>query len=394
MLKASHWLGIVLGATTVLAAGLAASNWPTVRYFATNWHELSQGNDWARRLKTADDLVDYIAAHPRDVSLAFWKVGEEPSGIYHEADTVRPVASTAKILVLAAYAEAIRSGAVSGDEQISLDEWNALYLPTTDAGAHLGALSDLGRRGRLANEKVSLADLAFAMTRYSDNAAMDCLMQRIGRPAIANAISSLGLAETSRPHPFGGEMLSWRSADRSAADSSRRLGAMSSSDYVDLTWSLTAKLAHDADFRTKERARLESEGIGLTIVEQEGLGATYGNRGSAREYAKVMQAIYSNETQGMADKTWAMLEWPTPDPAVFAKFAILGTKNGYLPGIVTSAYYARPKGAQTGRVLALFFQNVAMGVWSSMHKSLVHQELERRLLTDDVFVEKVRKRLQ
>ncbi|MGH8103757.1 MAG: hypothetical protein ACREJQ_04465, partial [bacterium] len=67
-------------------------------------------------------------------------------------------------------------------------------------------------------------------------------------------------------------------------------------------------------------------------------------------------------------------------------------KGGSLPGIATSAIYAKPKDGKA-RAIALFFENLPLAVWLHFMQSYVHQEFERSLMTDDAFFEVVRKRL-
>src|SRR5262249_8618363 len=103
----------------------------------------------------------------------------------------------------------------------------------------------------------------------------------------------------------------------------------------------------------------------------------------------VMAKIYLG-LPGFSAETLRDLEWPMANATVRADFERLGTKGGSLVGILTSAYYAKPKGDKPARVLAVFFQNVPVPVWPAMETTVVHQEFERRLLLDDTFVAKVR----
>jgi D-alanyl-D-alanine carboxypeptidase len=396
-LRTSQWIGIAVGITAVLAAGAVISEWKTIRHFADDWHELSEGSDWAARVRSADGLLDYIAAHPRDVSLALWDVGQQDAGLFHEADTLRPVASTMKIVVLVAYAYAFNwEKPANNNELIPLEDWNALYLPGTDGGAHPRAFRDLSSRGRITNEKVPLRDIAFSMIRHSDNAATDYLMQRVGRAAIDKMTESLELGPDSTPHPLGGEMLSWRSTEtsRPGNDTLRDLLELGPAAYINLTWSLHERLVREPSFRAAERERLQKDGLGLTIREQEAFATALGNRGSARGYARVMEELYGGSLPGADAKlTWELLEWSMANTSVHNDFEILGSNGGSLPGILTAAYYAKPKGGKPPRVLALFMQHIPMAAWTAMRKSFVHQEFERRLLVDDAFVAKVRERL-
>ena len=80
------------------------------------------------------------------------------------------------------------------------------------------------------------------------------------------------------------------------------------------------------------------------------------------------------------------------------EFDEYGTKGGSLPGVLTSATFAKPK-ARPGdaegdaRVMALFFENMPLAVWLNIMKTYRQQDFERRLVSDPEFFEAVRDRL-
>ncbi len=72
--------------------------------------------------------------------------------------------------------------------------------------------------------------------------------------------------------------------------------------------------------------------------------------------ARIAQNGLSNPKSSFLARKY--LEWPM----VFADnqelFSNLGYKNGSLPGILTTAYYAYPQGETTPIVVILFFHNL------------------------------------
>jgi D-alanyl-D-alanine carboxypeptidase len=353
---------------------------------------LKNGSEWTGRLTTADGVLDYLAAHKADVSLASWKLGDEEHALLLNPDQPQPLASTVKILVLAAYAARVADGSFSPDEPVAVGDWDKLYLPGTDGDAHPTALKALAEKGQSKDGKVRLADVVWAMVRFSDNAATDFVLQRLGQPAVQGIPALVQEPMLLPPRPLGGALLTWRGAFDE--DPAVRLARWVEPDsgYAQETWRASAQLASDPAFRAGILKSLSRDGIGLDVPGQESFAAALDNRGSARAYARIMGRIYADRLSGAALMREA-LEWPMKNAPIRAEFDHLGTKGGSLPGVLTAAYYAMPKSDGKPRVLALFIRNVPFRAWLELAQSFAQQDLERKLLSDDAWVDEVRQRL-
>lgn len=391
--KLLKWIGIALGVVVLCVVTLAVWQRKAIVAIEENWDELSDGSDVAAKLKTADDVLEYIVAHRDSVSMAAWSIGDEAAGIYLNADAKRPLASTVKVLVLAAYAEQVQAGTLDPNEQVPLASWERYWLPGTDGGAHPAALKELRGRSGIADDRAPLRDVARAMIRYSDNAATDLLMERIGRGPLEALPVKMALPNEDAPTTLAGSLLSWRNAGEEAptAQLLARYRGMGQSEYADHAWELARSLRDDG-FRSAEVRRLEKDGIGLTIREQIDLVKALDNRGTARGYARLMERVATGSLDG-SSLLREQLEWPMQMEHIRASFEALGTKGGSLPGVLTSAYYAKSKGDGPHRVLALFFQDVPTAAWLSMLGSFVQQRFEMKVLEDDGFFQKVKERL-
>jgi hypothetical protein len=62
------------------------------------------------------------------------------------------------------------------------------------------------------------------------------------------------------------------------------------------------------------------------------------------------------------------------------RFSNLGYKNGSLPGILNTAYYAYPIGEVTPTVVILFFQDLPGSSYREWRNTLPHDEFARWLL--------------
>ncbi len=136
---------------------------------------------------------------PASVGLVAYQLGRESEGVFWNADTPMPLISVAKVITLAAYAEALAVGELNAQETVPLTELDRFYLPNFDLGAHRRAVAELRQEGRLIspddNPAVTMEDVAWMMMRHSSNAAADYLHLRLGQARIEATALALGLGE-------------------------------------------------------------------------------------------------------------------------------------------------------------------------------------------------------
>ena len=402
-----------VGCLTVLVAGaiLVAANWDRITSVARDLAAMLDGVEDAQALQSVDGLLDFIDANRSRVSLVAYRLDDPDSAILLNPDVPRPLASTVKILVLAGYAEAVDEGRWSPDERVPLADVEAFFLPGTDGGAHDRAVEVYRERGWLdASGAVSLRDVVWAMMTVSDNAATDYLLHRLGRERAGALPARLGLGGSDAPLPIGGVFLSWAEAvDEPLADAA---------------WELADRLQGDPAFRTaRQENPMTSE---VSLRDQARLGVARSPRGTARDYAGLMQRIQRGDlvSDTVSATMRGFLEWPMENEPIRREFTSFGTKGGSLAGVLTEATYAVSRDAASGGVAAsrvrLFFEELPLAVWlrlaqaevrqdvagtedgrvrvtaevSVQAPSILHQDLLRRLLTDPEFFESVRRRLE
>ncbi len=398
-----------VGCLTVLVAGaiLIAVNWNRITFVARNLGAMSEGAEAGQALRSVDTLLDFIDANRSRVSLVAYRPDDPDSAILLNPDVPRALASTIKILVLAGYAEAVDEGRWSPDERVPLADVEAFYLPGTDGGAHDRAVAVYRERGWLdASDAVSLRDVVWAMTRVSDNAATDYVLHRLGRERAEGLPARLDLAGSDAPLPLSGVFLSWAEAV--------------DEPLVDTAWALSDRLRGDPEFRT---VRQENPITGeVTLREQARLGVVHSPRGTARDYARLMERVQRGDLVSAAASATMreFLEWPMENEPIRRQFTSFGTKGGSLTGVLTEAAYAVPRDAASGGVAALFFEDLPFLVWLTLVQGLgredlvatervrlsvtveapereprqLHQALLLRLLSDPEFFESVRRRFE
>ena len=329
-------LGCATGAALLavaLAVFLMSSTGQRLRDGVSRVLETDEGLD--HPLASADDVLRYLQQHPDRYALAMWDVGDEDAGVFHDADTAWPLASTVKIVPLMLASERVADGRWSLDTPTP--EVERFYLPGSDGNAHPEALRADGGTS-------TLGATIHAMVRFSDNAATDALLFRLGREAFGD-----------QPlHPLTGTLLLARSFDGGSID--------------DAAWAAAARL--DA-------------GTVVTlpfIADQEAMTRRFDNRGTARDFARLMERIYAAD-----DPRYALarqeLQWPMQFKSNQADFVVLATKGGSLPGTLTAAYYVETR-AHRRRVMALFLHDLPFATWAELSRSFAQQKLERALLLE------------
>lgn len=111
-----------------------------------------------------------------------------------------PLASTVKTIVAIEYAQQAAEGLIDPQQEVSLKELNAFYIPKTDGGAHEAWISQLNKDKEI--DKVPLSEVATGMIAYSSNANTDYLIKILGLQKINNVLESLGISDHEPLYPF------------------------------------------------------------------------------------------------------------------------------------------------------------------------------------------------
>ena len=352
---------------------------------------------------------------PASVGLVAYQLGRESEGVFWNADTPMPLISVAKVITLAAYAEALAAGELNAQETVPLTELDRFYLPNFDLGAHRRAVAELRQEGRLIssddNPAVTMDDVAWMMMRHSSNAAADYLHLRLGQARIEATALALGLGEPagspadlssrpadlssrhSAPCPFLGQFLLMANHSRGSANDRAALAA-----YVDdpAAFGRDAALLTDAytgqaTFRAAEVAWRERNRR-PSIDTQRFFAAEFAPRGTARAYAALMARLAQNglSTADSSFQARRYLEWPNQFEANVSWASNVGYKNGALPGVLTTVYYAYRWDDPAPIIVALFYRDLPQDTYRQWRNDLPHDELARWLLSEPTAIAALR----
>ncbi|GJM43060.1 MAG: hypothetical protein DHS20C20_33420 [Ardenticatenaceae bacterium] len=335
--------------------------------------------------KLARPAWEQLLANPDNVGLVAYRAGDEVNGIYHNADMQMPLASVVKIIHLVAYAEAVAAGQLDPTSYVTLETIENYYLPGYDLGSHNQAITELTEAGLvLANpDRIRLEDVPWMMMRHSANSATDYLHLLLGQEVIEETAVSLNLSQQTAPCTFLGQFLAMSNQTRLGNSDRTAIQA-----YLDDPASYGAEVAllaeaysEDSLFRENEQAYHREERRPAS-QDQRYFSHNLNAHGTPQEYATLMALIAQNGLSNPESSFLARryLEWPMIFPANQERFSNLGYKNGSLPGILNTAYYAYPIGEVTPTIVILFFQDLPGSSYREWRNTLPHDEFARWLL--------------
>lgn len=363
----------------------------------------------AAALSTPEEVLGYLATHRDDISLVSYTV--TPDGTPDPEDPVirvnafrpMPLASTLKIVLLAAYAREVAAGRLDPQEEVPLGEWDRYLFPIVDQGAHTASLTELG----FATDELGFAvdpaatatldQIAAAMIRHSDNAGTDLLLERIGEAAVRATMAEAGLARHDDLVPLTGLVLLTGNHEDGPLTPAhlRALLRQTPEQRTERIRELAALYVDDPAWKAAELAWwLE----GTAPQPSPRLVARAANRlftrGSANDYARIVAGVATGTflSPEISNLMRRHLDWPMDEPQVADLFSSFGTKGGSIEGVLTMASWYVPRfGDFAGqpRVTVLFFRNLPIWAYEGIIESFARQDFQILLGVDQSFAELV-----
>lgn len=398
----------------VSPGGAVARRWEGLRAWWGLLAALLEEPRYARGLKGPEEVLAYLGKRRQDFSLAGYTAGEDGAPlvsdpvVFHRADEPMPLASTMKVVVLAAYAREVSEGRVDPAEPVALQEWERYYLPHADGGAHgdaleglLGIAADGDGWAEEPGAEVPLDLVVRAMIEASDNAATDYLMQRLGDGKLRAVAEDAGLRGQEPILPILGTSLAWRNHDhpRLTRERLERLLSLDRREYEREARRLQRAYLGEA-WGEEERRRLRKRPPLSDVRLESAVANRLETKGTARDYARIMAGVATGTflSPGVSDLMRRHLGWPMRSSEVRRGFEAFGAKGGSLPGVLTGATFAVPKAgdfAGRPRVAVLFMRNMPLSAWTRLSlETLAQQEFERMLCTDRSFAGRVGQELE
>jgi len=280
-------------------------------------------------------VLNHLKENPETTSFYLAENGEEM--ITYEADVVRPLASTVKMLIAVEYAMQIDEGSLDKDSSVSLDDVNRYYFKNTDGHAHEDWLSMLENEGKIKNNNVSLHEVAKGMITYSSNANTDYLIDLLGVAAINERAETIGLTQHEEVYPMVSALLIptyIESESENEKQLIQEIEALSMDEYRALAIELSKEMKAGT-------IKIEAETFDASLAVQR----VWSDRligASAADYGRLLAVISNDELPESAAETIRdVLEWPLRlQEEKQERFAHLGAKGGSTAFVLNNALYA------------------------------------------------------
>lgn len=332
-----------------------------------------------------DYVLNHLKDHPETSSLYVAENSKEI--VAYQSDVVRPLASTVKMLIAVEYAMQIDEGTLNKDQYVSLNDLSRYYYKGSDGNAHEEWLKAMESAGKVANNQVTLHDVAKGMITYSSNANTEYLIDLIGISSINERAKLLGLTQHEDIYPIVSALLIPDYLKNETKDEKKlieELEKMPIETYRDIAKELSGKLK---DGTLKIEDYMFNMPLDLQRVWSDRLiGA------SANDYGKLLAVISNNELPSIANQTIRdLLEWPMEiNEGNHERFAHLGAKGGSTAFILNDALYAED---HNGKKIEIVFLTDNLSRWQQLQLALNLNSFESKLLGSDNYRLKVQKKL-
>ena len=303
--------------------------------------------------------------------------------IAYKADTPRPLASVAKIIIALEYAYQIENGDISEDETVPLSSLEAFYIEDTDGGAHEAWLEEMKEEDNIHEESVRLHDVASGMITYSSNANADFLIDLLGEENINQRMEELEL-EHDPIVPFTGSLAAFSVYKQESEDREKELQNMSDKKYRELAFdTLQDMKQEDIDLSPVSEVSLSEQRIWSDRLAN----------APATSYGKLLNDIANeNLPDNVTSTVQELLEWPMEKVEENKDYyKVVGSKGGSTAFVFNDTMYVERLDGQQIEIV-LFTDNLS--TWQSFRMQLQVNNFMVQMINDEDFLNEVEEKLQ
>lgn len=329
------------------------------------------------RYTSEQAALNYLRQNAENVAIACLDPANPQAGFYHNGDEAYPLASTFKLVLLAAYADEVAAGRLDPQESSPVSELDKYYLPGTDGGAQPEFLKSLGA----GQTSLTLDQIADGMIHYGSNAATDALYLRLKDVDFPKLYQRLGLENTSQPFSFLGLYLFIKNHETGMYAEEDLTNAQVRAEQT----RLQNLFVNDPAWRQAEVSFISKPTNAAPLYIQKQVINAYGMKGSARDMARILLAAYGY-TDALPPEAQTILrqhlEWPArANPENTKDFKLLASASGAWPGVLTSAWYAQALNGGP-HVLVVLYREMPDDFWNTWITTFTHQQLETLALAN------------
>lgn len=384
-------------------AFIVVRNWDTVSVMWENATAMNEGSREAGTIRSPDDLVTYLAEHPERVSLVVRDASEAAEARTSvRAGVARPAHRFSQMLLLAEAERQMEAGMLDSTAQVPLDSVGLFALPGVTSQAHDRAVDSLRSAGLVSDGAVPLAAVVRGIETFTDAAAADWLMMRLGRETVLSLPEAYGLSASAAPRPATGVYLAWRDARRAALsrgvspDSAHHVAVETLANGLEVagrSFDLAERLRADASFRQDVLAPLDDGVTELTFRQQRDLARVGHPRVAAEAFADVMASLVRGDlaTAGVSARLSRQIEQQVKPDSLgnTPRVSAIGSMAGAYPGMLHFAGYARHADGQPDRVVVMVLEDLPLAVFYHLAQTGIDKGLVLQLLIDDGYAQEV-----
>ncbi|MBP2257740.1 serine hydrolase [Virgibacillus alimentarius] len=332
-----------------------------------------------------DYVLDYLKEHPESTSLYLVENGDVLSA--YQADEIRPLASTVKIIIAIEYAMQIEDQKLAKDQPVPLKDLERFYIENTDGNAHENWLETMKEEDKIKNGEVALHDVARGMIANSSNANTEYLINLLGVDAINKRIDKLGIKQHDKIYPIVSALLIPEHVKTETMEEEaliQKLEKMPMEEY---------RLMAEQLSKDMQAGKIKAGDV--TFDSSLDVQKIWSDRlpgSTAEAYGKLLHNISSDQLpEGVNATVRDLLEWPMEMHEENQEtFAHLGAKGGSTAFITTNTMYAETKEGDQIEIALLIDD---LSTFEGMRVRNSQNAFELKLLTDADYRKKVQKEL-
>ncbi len=381
------FIGAAIGSLVLVFFLVFGFNLDALSTLFKNSGDLQEGQEWVSKTTSLKDLTEYIAAHPRNVSVVSQSTINPDTTINFRGNEQHTMGTLSNFFLITTYARLVEADSLNPKELIPIKNTDVYQVPFIDASNHDDAVNFLENKGAITSDNEGpLHELVEAAIIFNDLAISDYLYFRLGQDAISNTMDKLELSDTDLPLPFSGLYITLNPATtgKDFSTNFEHLQTLSRQAFQDTVLAKTHQFQTDSLYRQQVLKTFESnDGLNIQFRERRDMLDLF-PASTAQELSELMVRLENDAllSQPISRRVKEIMDWPFEQQSLNSDFnhygAIYDSRLGLLNGIDygASTYSGEPFGQ------AVFFDSLQVAFWFHMSSNLMHQDYQQRLMWD------------
>ena len=376
------------GLIIVIISILALVYFLNRQVFNTIYHNqaaLAEGSEWVEKTYSLAGLIEYIEAHPQQVSITSLNLSYPDQTISFQEEESRTLGAAGHIIILGAWVEAQSNGFHPADSLIALEDIEYFALPNVASSSHQAGMGKLRRNSRENEEKVELEYVVRTMIENNHLASADFMMNLLGDNRLNDFTNNYFNGDVEAPLPWSGfyilaqPMLHGMQADEKLEE----LAGLPDDELRRRVLEAFQRFLDDEEYHSQVNQSFGGDGHNLSFTEQRELYNLF-PKGQSRGLAEFAAEVLNGEfiSQPASDLMYDILSWPmqlsSTERHMERYGAVYEDRMSILGGVdMGESGYTGERYAQ-----AVLFDDMPIGLWMHMSSNFMNQDYQQRLIYD------------